>query len=47
MSFFNPAGPCDGYLIGETEDYTVHFSNCGVPEEITTTGLFGNKILLT
>ena len=45
MSFFGPAGPCDGYLAGETEDYTVHFSNCGVPENVTCTGLFGNKVL--
>ena len=47
MSFFAPAGPCDGYLAGETEDYTVHFSNCGAPEDITCTGLFGNKVLFT
>ena len=45
MSFFGPAGPCDGYLAGETEDYTVHFSNCGIPQEVTCTGLFGNKVL--
>ncbi len=38
-------GPCDGYLEGETEDYTVHFSNCGIPQNITCTGLFGNKVL--
>ncbi len=47
MSFFAPAGPCDGYLAGETEDYTVHFSNCGAPTDITCTGLFGNKVLFT
>jgi photosystem II stability/assembly factor-like uncharacterized protein len=46
MSFFGPARPCDGYLAGETEDYTVYFKNCGAPENISCTGLFGNKVII-
>lgn len=47
MNLFGQPGPCDGYRFGETEDYTVHFNNCGAPENITCTGLFGNKMLFT
>ena len=41
---FPGAGACDGFGYGETEDYTVHFTNCGVPENITCVGLFGNSV---
>ena len=40
-----PAGPCDGYPYGETEDYTVYFDNCRAPENVSCTGLFGNTII--
>jgi len=41
---FPGAGPCSGFGYGETEDYTVHFTNCGAPTNITCTGLFGNTV---